>query len=156
MHIALSLSIYIYIYGTCIVQGCSNSRALAMELLQPCAKPSIRTSPSLLAGHPLQWPHNGCDGVSNHQRLDCLLNRLFRSRSKKTPKLRVTGLYEGNSSVTDELASQGAVALKMFPFNDVIMQPDQEQCNVRHTYFDVSPAVGDLGWLFCTKWNHVI
>ena len=28
----------------------------------------------------LQWCHNGRDGVSNHQRLDCLLNRLFRRR----------------------------------------------------------------------------
>ena len=33
---------------------------------------------------------------SNHQRLDCLLNRFFRRRSKKTPKLCVTGLCEGN------------------------------------------------------------
>ena len=32
--------------------------------------------------------------------LDCLLNHLFRRRSKKTAKLRVTGLYEGNWPVT--------------------------------------------------------
>ena len=43
----------------------------------------------------LQWRHNGPDGVSNHQPHDCLLKRLFRRRSKKTPKLRVTGLCEG-------------------------------------------------------------
>ena len=49
----------------------------------------------------LQWSHNGCDGVSNHQPHHCLLNRLFRRRSKKTPKLRVTGLCAGNSPVTD-------------------------------------------------------
>ena len=29
---------------------------------------------------PLQWRHNECDGMSNHRRLDCLLNRLFRRR----------------------------------------------------------------------------
>ena len=40
----------------------------------------------------LQWRYNGRDGVSNHQSHGCLLNRLFRRRSKKTPKLRVTGL----------------------------------------------------------------
>ena len=40
----------------------------------------------------LHWRHNGRDGVSNHQPCDCLLNRLFRRRSKKTSKLRVTGL----------------------------------------------------------------
>ena len=39
----------------------------------------------------LQWRHNGRDGVSNHQPRDCLLNRLFRSTSKKTSKLPVTG-----------------------------------------------------------------
>ena len=51
---------------------------------------------------PLQWRHNGRDGVSNHQPHDCLLNRLFRHRSKKTSKLHVTGLCEGNSPVTGE------------------------------------------------------
>ena len=29
------------------------------------------------------WRHNEYDGVSNHQPNDCLLNRLFRRRSKK-------------------------------------------------------------------------
>ena len=50
----------------------------------------------------LQWRHNERDGVSNHRRLDCLLIHLFRRRSKKTSKLRVTGLCEGNSPVTCE------------------------------------------------------
>ena len=51
---------------------------------------------------PLQWRHNGRDSVSNHQPHDCLLDRLFRSRSKKISKLRVTGLCAGgNSSRTD-------------------------------------------------------
>ena len=31
----------------------------------------------------LQWRHNGRDSVSNHQPHGCLLNRLFRRRSKK-------------------------------------------------------------------------
>ena len=38
---------------------------------------------------PLQWGHNESDCISNHRRLDCLLNRLFRRRSEKTSKLRV-------------------------------------------------------------------
>ena len=50
----------------------------------------------------LQWRHNGRDGVSNHQPRDCLLSRLFRHRSKKTSKIHVTGLFEGNSAVTGE------------------------------------------------------
>ena len=56
----------------------------------------------------LQWCHNGRDGVSNHQPQHCLLNRLFRSRSKKTSKLRVTGLCAGNSPVTGEFPAQMA------------------------------------------------
>ena len=54
----------------------------------------------------LQWCHNERDGVSNHQPRDCLINRLFRRRSKKTPKLRVTGLCAGNSPVTGDLPTQ--------------------------------------------------
>ena len=56
----------------------------------------------------IQWRHNGHDGVSNHQRLDCLLNLLFRRRSKKTSELRVTCLCEGNSPVTGEFPAQRA------------------------------------------------
>ena len=56
----------------------------------------------------LQWRHNGHDGISNHQPYDCLLNRLFRRRSKKTSKLRVTGLSAGNSPGTGEFLAQMA------------------------------------------------
>ena len=48
---------------------------------------------------PLQWLHYERDGVSNHQRVDCLFNCLFRRRSVKTSKLRVTSLWWGNSLV---------------------------------------------------------
>ena len=56
----------------------------------------------------LRWRHNGHDSVSNHQPYDCLLNRLFRRRSKKTSKLRVTGLCVGNSPGTGEFPVQMA------------------------------------------------
>ena len=56
----------------------------------------------------LQWRHNERDSVSNHQPHDCLLNRLFRRRSKKTSKLRVTGLCAGNSPGTGEFPAQMA------------------------------------------------
>ena len=58
--------------------------------------------------YPLQWRHNERDGVSNHQPHDCLLNRLFRRRSKEISKLRVTGLYAGNLPVTGEFPAQRA------------------------------------------------
>ena len=57
---------------------------------------------------PLRWGHNGCDSVSNHQPHDCLLNRLFRCRWKKTSKLRVTGLCAGDSPGTGEFPAQMA------------------------------------------------
>ena len=53
----------------------------------------------------LEWRHNG---VSNHGRLDCLLNRLFSCRSKQTWKLCVTGLCEGNPPVTGGFPSHRA------------------------------------------------
>ena len=56
----------------------------------------------------LRWRQNGRDSVSNHQPHDCLLNRLFRRRSKKTSKLRITGLCVGNSPVPGEFPTQMA------------------------------------------------
>ena len=54
----------------------------------------------------LKWHHNERDGISNHRRIDWSLHRLFRRRSKKTSKLRVTGFCEGNSSVTSKFPAQ--------------------------------------------------
>ena len=70
---------------------------------------------------PLRWRHNDHTGVSNHQPHGCLLNRLFRLRSKKTSKLRVTGLCAGNSPGPVNSPHKGPVTRKMFPFDDVIM-----------------------------------
>ena len=56
----------------------------------------------------LHWRQNDHDGVSNHQPHGCLLNRLFRHRSKITSKLRVTGLCAGNSPGTGEFPAQMA------------------------------------------------
>ena len=56
----------------------------------------------------LRWRHNGHDGVSNHQPHECLLNHLFRRRSKKTSKFRITGLCAGNSPGTGEFPAQMA------------------------------------------------
>ena len=56
----------------------------------------------------LRWRHNDHAGVSNHQPHGCLLNRLFGRKSKKTSKLRVTGLCAGNSPGTGEFPAQMA------------------------------------------------
>ena len=60
------------------------------------------------AQNALQLRHNGRDSISNHQPHDCLLNRLFRRRSKKTSKLRVNCLCAGNSPETGEFPAQVA------------------------------------------------
>ena len=73
------------------------------------------------SSYALRWRHNQQDGVSNHQPHDCLLNRLFRRSSKKTSKLRVTGLCVGNSPWPVNSPDKGPVTRKMFPFDDVIM-----------------------------------
>ena len=68
-----------------------------------------------------QWRHNERDGISNHQRLNCLLNCVFRRKSKKTSKLRVTGPCAGISWMTGEFPTQNSSNPKMFPFDDVTM-----------------------------------
>ena len=68
----------------------------------------------------LQWRHNERGGVSNHRRRDCFPNHMFKRRSKKTPKLRVTGLCEGNPPVAGGFPHKGPVTRKMLPV-DVIM-----------------------------------
>ena len=87
-------------------------RALSLNIM---IKPYLRAVCLLcLSSVSLQWRHNERDGVSNHQHYACLLYRLFRRRAKKTSKLRVTGLCEGNSAVTGEFPAQRSVMRKMF------------------------------------------
>ena len=70
----------------------------------------------------LQRRHNERDDVSNPQRLDYLLNRLFRRRSKKNSKLRITGLLWRESASDRWIPiTKRPVTRKMFPFDDVIM-----------------------------------
>ena len=54
----------------------------------------------------LQWRHNRRDTVSNHQPHDGLFNWIFRRRSQKTSKLRVTGLCAGKSPGTGDFPAQ--------------------------------------------------
>ena len=56
----------------------------------------------------LQWHHNDHNGVSNHQPHHSLLNHLFRCKSKKISKLRVTGLCAGNLCVIVKFPAQRA------------------------------------------------
>ena len=80
----------------------------------------------------LRWRHNDHDGVSNHQLRGWLLNRLFTRRSKKTPKLRVTGLSAGNSPGRMNSPHKGPVTRKILPFDDVIMGWPLASCMLVH------------------------
>ena len=66
----------------------------------------------------LQWRHNECDGVSNHQPHNCLLNRWFKVQIKENTKaLRQWPLW---GEFTNSL-HEGPVMQKMFPFDDANM-----------------------------------
>ena len=88
----------------------------------------------------LLWRPNGHDGISNHQPHNCLLNHLFRCRSKKTLKLRVTGLCVGNSPVTSEFPAQMASNAENVSIYDVIMCNCQELqwCQTRFMMFKIT------------------
>ena len=88
----------------------------------------------------LQWRHNKRDGVPNR--------RLFKRRSKKTSKLRVTGLCAGNSSVTGEFPHKGHVTRKMFPFDDVILGNKHTVCK-----YKTDKRKWHQGDSFGTKWR---
>ena len=79
------------------------------------------TAVASFSWHSLRWRHNDHDSVSDHQPHGCLLNCLFRRRSKKTSKFRVTGLCVGNSPGPVNSPHKWPVTRKMFPFDDVIM-----------------------------------
>ena len=76
----------------------------------------------------LQWRHNERDGVSNHRRLHCLFNCLFKRRSKITSKLRVTGLCEGNYRWPVNSPHKRPATRKMFAFDDVMMYIESGPC----------------------------
>ena len=73
-----------------------------------CGLGTVNSCSGPLLTKPLRWRHNDHAGVSNHQPHGCLLNRLFRRKSKKTSKLRVTGLCARNSPGTGVFPAQMA------------------------------------------------
>ena len=80
---------------------------------------------------PLQWRHNERDGVSNHEPHGRLIKRLFRRRSRKASKLRVTGFCEGNSPVTGGFPAQ--------KFSDVKNVSIWWRHNVMDYYISIHP-----------------
>ena len=75
---------------------CVSSRVLNMRYILRTHRISAK----------LQWCHHERNGVSSHRCRYSLLNHLFRRRSKKTSKLRLTGLCEDNPPLTGGFPSQ--------------------------------------------------
>ena len=99
-------------------RGTVNIKLKSYRLKYRCVKPEavmvpilsslVGCTPGCNSGATLLWRHSGCDGVSDHQPHECLLKRSSRHRSKKPSKLRVSGLYVGNSPGTGEFPAQMA------------------------------------------------
>ena len=94
----------------------------------------------------LQWRHNERNGVLNHQPHHCLLNRLFRNRSKKTSKLPVTDLCVGNSPLTGEFPAQMASNME----NVSIWWPHRDL--VRREYSGLSARRNKCVWCYSSRW----
>ena len=92
----------------------------------------------------LQWCHNEGDGISNHHHLYCLLNCWFRCRSKKTSKLRVTGLCVGNSPVTGEFPTQKASNAENVA-REVILKNMENEWHAAIKSYNI---ITKTGWLF--------
>ena len=61
-------------------------------------------------------------GVSYHRQLGCLFKHI-KANIKETPKLRTTGLCEGNPPMTGRFSSQRASDMKAFSCHDVMFDP---------------------------------
>ena len=97
----------------------------------------------------------GRDSVSNHQSRECLLSRLIRRRSKKTSKLRFTGLCAGNSPGTGEFPAQrasNAENVSIWWRHHVVVSLGQGQSKGSVSWYIVLPegCIGS-GWLIQCK-----
>ena len=120
--------------GQCTITWCQHDMETLLTLYE--------RNPTVVCDSPLRWRHNARNSVSNHQPHDCLLNRIFRRRSKKISKLRVTGLCAGSPVNSPH---KWPLTRKMFPFDDVIMH-NKESINRN---FDISLFPLLRAWTTC-------
>ena len=77
---------------------------------------------------PLWWRRNERDCVSNHRPSDCLPNHLFRHRSKKASKLRVTGFVVFLASMPEKKNVEQTVEFPKFRCNMSIAAGTPTNC----------------------------
>ena len=95
----------------------------------------------------LQWRHNEHDSVPNHQPHHCWLNRLFRRRSKKKLKLRVTGLCAGTGEFPAQMASNAenvSISLRLHGGVEATVQQMDSRSPV-----DFSRSLASKGGIWC-------
>ena len=68
----------------------------------------------------LQWRHNGCHGVSNHQPRDCLVNRLLKDQRKHQNPASLA-FVRGIHRWPVNPPHKWPLTRQLFPFDDVIM-----------------------------------
>ena len=95
---------------------------LRIQLHLPTTEVGLEGPPCVFRLSTLQCGHNGRDGFSNHQPHDCLLNRLFGRRSKKTSNSALLAFVRGIHRSPVNSPRKWQVTLKMFPLGDVIMR----------------------------------
>ena len=90
----------------------------------------------------LRWRHNDHSGVSNHQPHGCLLNRLFRCKSKKHQSSASLAFVREIHRGPVNFPHKWPVTRKMFPFDDVIMM---------NTFMSVVNYIASDGLAFCAR-----
>ena len=99
----------------------------------------------------LQWRHNEHDCVSNHQRLDCLINHFFQAQIKQNIKAPrhwpLWGEFTGHRWI---LRTKGQWHGKMFPFDDVIMESIDSDTET--LCWDTVYCVQYALWTFISSW----
>ena len=109
----------------------------------------------------VKWRHNERDCVSDHQPQDCLLNRLFRRRSKKTSKLRVSLCVRGLHPGTGEFPAQNSYAENVSIWwrrhGKCVMVYLWQGCQYLLLYISIWNRIGfdcNLSWLFTIAFQH--
>ena len=69
----------------------------------------------------LQWRYHECDGVSNHLRFDCLLDRFSIADQRRHQRSSALAFVRGIQRWPVDSPHKGPVTRKLFSFDDVIM-----------------------------------
>ena len=98
--------------------------------------------------NPLHWRHNGHDSVSNDQSHNCLLNQLFRHRSRKISNLASLAFVRGIHRRPVNSPHKWPVTRKIFPFDDVFMVKTTMWHQIQQRHHRLT-SVTSSHWVWC-------